>query len=164
MFISWHIFIPHNIWWWWWWWGGGWWWWWGGGGGGGNYIMTLHFHSWQHLVRGWLHRSIIFSVPTIFGEGVTISWCYIFTPGNGQVRLGVQYVTIFLYIKFWIRLGTVSYRGKKVQTVDSSAVRSVDKSRNTRNCVQKEPKYAICVHIATRLYYKALGIILCALI
>ena len=83
---------------------------------------------------------------------------------TGQVRLGVRYVIIFLYVQFWIRLGTVSYRGKKVRTVDSSAVRSVNKSRDTQNCVQNEPKYAICVFVATRLYYKALGIILCALI
>ena len=33
--ISWHyIFTPDNIWW------------------GGDYIVTLYFHSWQHLVRG----------------------------------------------------------------------------------------------------------------
>ena len=74
--------------------------------------------------------------------------------GNGQVRLGVRYVIIFLYVQFWNRLGTVSYRGKKVRTVDSPAVRSVNKSRNY---VQNEPKYAICVLVATRLYYKALG-------
>ena len=82
----------------------------------------------------------------------------------GKFDWGVRYVINFLYVQFWMRLGIVSYRGKKVRTVDSPAVRSVDKSRDTRNCVQKEPKYAICVHVATRLYYKALGIILCALI
>ena len=82
----------------------------------------------------------------------------------GKFDWGVRYVIIFLYVQFWIRLGTVSYRGKKVRTVDSPAVRSVNKSRDTRNCVQNEPKYAICVLVATRLYYKALGIILCALI
>ena len=83
---------------------------------------------------------------------------------NGQVRLGVRYVIIFLYVQFWIRLGTVSNCGKKVRTVDSPAVRSVNTSRDTRNCVQNEPKYAICVFVATLSYYKALGIILCALI
>ena len=72
---------------------------------------------------------------------------------------GGRYVIIFLYVQFWIRLGTVSNRGKKVRTVDTPAVRSVNKSRDTRNCVQNEPKYAICVLFATRLYYKALGII-----
>ena len=82
----------------------------------------------------------------------------------GKFDWGVRYVIIFLYVQFWIRLGTVSYRGKKVRTVDSPAVRSVNKSRDTRNCVQNEPKYAICVLVATCLYYKALRIILCALI
>ena len=77
----------------------------------------------------------------------------------GKFDWGVRYVIIFLYAQFWIRLGTVSYRGKKVRTADTPAVRSVKKSRDTRNCFQNEPKYAICVLFATRLYYKALGII-----
>ena len=83
---------------------------------------------------------------------------------KGKFDWGVRYVIIFLFVQFWFRLATVSFRGKKVRTVDSPAVRSVNKSRDTRNCVQNEPKYAICVFVATRLYYKALGIILCALI
>ena len=63
--ISWHyIFIPGNIWW------------------GGDYILTIYFHSWQYLVRGWLYRDIIFSLLAIFGEGVIISWHYISIPGN----------------------------------------------------------------------------------
>ena len=82
----------------------------------------------------------------------------------GKFDWGGRYVMIFLYVQFWIRLSTVSYRGKKVRTVDSHEVRSVNKSRDTRNCVQNEPKYAICVLVTIRLYYKALGIILCALI
>ena len=82
----------------------------------------------------------------------------------GKFDWGVRYVIIFLCVQLWIRLDTVSYRGKKVRTVDSPAVRSVNKSRDTRNSVQNEPKYVICVFVATRLYYKALGIILCALI
>ena len=83
---------------------------------------------------------------------------------KGKFDWAVRCVIIFLYAQFWIRLGTVSYRGKKVRTVDSPAVRSVNKSRDTRNCVRNEPKYAICVLVATRLYYKSLGIILNALI
>ena len=71
------------------------------------------------------------------------------------------YVIIFLYMQFWIRLAAASYRDKKVQTVASPAVRSVNKSRDTRNCAQKGPEYAICVIFTTRLYYKALGLILC---
>ena len=63
--ISWHyIFTPDNIWW------------------GGDYIVTLHFYSWQYLVRGWLYSDITFSLLTIFGEGVIISWHYIFSPDN----------------------------------------------------------------------------------
>ena len=82
---------------------------------------------------------------------------------NGQVRLGGAVRNNFLCVQFWIRVGTVSNRGKKVRTVDSPVVWPVNKSRDTRNCVQNEPKYAICVLVATRLYYKALWIILCAL-
>ena len=82
----------------------------------------------------------------------------------GKFDWGVRYVIIFLDAQFWIRLGTASYRGKKVRTVDSRAVRLVNKSRDTRNYDRNEPKYAICVLVTTRLYYKALGIILCALI
>ena len=79
--MSWHcIFIPHNIWW------------------GGDYIMTLHLHSRQHLVRGWLHRSIIFSVQTIFGEGVIISWHYIFTLDN--IWWGGDYI-VTLHFHSW---------------------------------------------------------------
>ena len=55
MIISRHyIFTPDNIWW------------------GDDYIVTLHFHSWQYLVREWLYRDIIFSLLTIHGEG----WLY----------------------------------------------------------------------------------------
>ena len=36
--------------------------------------MTLYFHSWQYLVRGWLYHDINFSLLKIFGEGVIISW------------------------------------------------------------------------------------------
>ena len=82
----------------------------------------------------------------------------------GKSDWGVRYVIIFLYVQFWIRLAAVSYRGKKVRTVASPAVRSVHTSRDTRNRVQNEPEYAICVIFTTRLYYKALGIILCAMI
>ena len=63
--ISWHcIFTPDSI------------------RSGGDYIMTSYFHSKQYLVRGWLYRDIIFSLLAIFGEGVIISWHYIFTPNN----------------------------------------------------------------------------------
>ena len=62
--ISWHyIFTPDNIW------------------SGGDYIKTQYSHPWQHLVRGWIYRDIIFSLLTIFREGGIISW-HILTPDN----------------------------------------------------------------------------------
>ena len=79
--ISWHyIFTPDNIWW------------------GGDYIVTLYFHPWQYLVRGWIYRDIIFSLLTIFGAGVIISWHYIFTPGN--IWWGGDYI-VTLYFHCW---------------------------------------------------------------
>ena len=83
------------------------------------------------------------------------------TGGGGG---GVRYGNILLYVQFLIRLAAVSYRGKKVRTAACSAVRSVNKSRDKRNCVQNEPEYVICVRFTTLLYHKALGMILCALI
>ena len=77
----------------------------------------------------------------------------------GKFDWGVRYVIIFLHVQFWIQLAAVSYRGKKIRTVASPAMRSVNTSRDTRNCVQNEPEYAIRVIFTTLLYYKALGII-----
>ena len=82
----------------------------------------------------------------------------------GKFDWGVLYVIIFLCAQFWIRLAAVSKHGKKVRTVAFPGVRSVNKSRDTRNCVQNKPKYAICVIFTTRSYYKALGLILYYLI
>ena len=82
----------------------------------------------------------------------------------GKFDWGVRSVIIFQYVQLWIRQAAVSYRGKKVRTVVSPAVRSVNKSLDTRNCVQNEPDYAICVIFVTRVYYKAPGTLLCALI
>ena len=78
--ISWHIFAPGNIWW------------------GGDYIVTLYFHSSQYLVRGWLYRDIIFLLLAIFGQGVIISWHYIFAPGN--IWWGGDYI-VTLYHHSW---------------------------------------------------------------
>ena len=113
----------------------------------------------------------------------TISICNISTPINptkeithpgianpvsqqsvGMFDWGVRHVIIFLCAQFWIRLAAVSYRGRKVRTMASPAVRSVNKSRDTRNHVHNKPKYAICALVTTRLYYKALWTILCSLI
>ena len=82
----------------------------------------------------------------------------------GKFDWGVWYVIIFLYVQFLIRLAAVSKSGKKVRTEAFPVVRSVNKSRDTRNCAQNKPEYAICVIFATRSYYKALGLILCYLI
>ena len=71
---------------------------------GGDYIVTLYFHSWQYLVRGWLYRDIIlyhdivFSLLTIFGDGVIISWQYFFTPDN--IWWGGDYI-VTLYFHSW---------------------------------------------------------------
>ena len=82
----------------------------------------------------------------------------------GKFDWGVWYVIIFLYVQFWIRLAAVSYRGKKVRNVAFPAVRWVNKSSDTRNCVQNKPEYPIHVIFTTRSYYKDLGLILCYLI
>ena len=79
----------------------------------------------------------------------------------GKFDWGVRYVIIFLYVQFLIRLAAVSYRGEKVRIVVCPGVRSVNKSTDTRNCVQNGAEYTICVLFTTRLYYKALGIMLC---
>ena len=83
---------------------------------------------------------------------------------NGQVRLGVWYITIFLYVQSWTRLTAVSYHRKKIRTGASPAVRSVNEPRDTRNCAQNEPEDVICVIFTTCLYYKALRLILCDLV
>ena len=80
----------------------------------------------------------------------------------GKFEWGLWFVIIFLHVQLWMRLAAVNYRGKKVRTVASNPVRSVNKSRDTQNCVQNEPEYAICV--TTLLYYKALVWSLCDLI
>ena len=81
----------------------------------------------------------------------------------GKFDWGVWCVIIFLWVQFWIRLAAESYRGKKVRTAASYAVRSVNKSRDTHNCIRDEPQYAICVVFTTRLFYKALKLMLCHL-
>ena len=82
--ISWHhIFTPDNI------------------GERGDFIATLHFHSWQYLVRGWLYRDIIFSLMTIFGEGVIISWHNFFTPDDIWWGVILSWHYIFTLGNIW---------------------------------------------------------------
>ena len=92
----------------------------------------------------------VFNISTISNKGAE---------QVGKFDWGVRYVIIFQYVQFWIRLPAVSYRGKTIRTLVSPAVRSVNKTHDTRNWVQKEPEDAICVLFATHLYYKALRII-----
>ena len=72
---------------------------------GGDYIVTLYFHSWQYFVRGWLYCDMIFSPLTIFGQGVIISWHYVFTPGN--IWWGGDYILTYFHswqylVRGWI--------------------------------------------------------------
>ena len=95
--ILWHyIFAPGNVWW---------------GGDyiftpdniwcGGDYIVTLYFHSWQYLVRGWIYRDIIFSLLTIFREGVIISWHYnIISDTTLESGTGGDYIWMFSLSKY----------------------------------------------------------------
>ena len=73
---------------------------------------------------------------------------------NGQVWLSTCFN----------RLAAVCYRSKNVRTMAFPAVRSVNKSRGTQNCIRNEPYYAICSVYTIRLYNKVLKINFCALI
>ena len=117
-----------------------------------------NIHHWHF--RGLLTISSIKFLPGNLLCVILIS----FFDKMGKFDWGSRYVIIFLCVQFWIRLAAVRYRGKNVRTVASPAVRSVNKSRDTLNCVQNKPEYAISVICTTRLYYKALGVILCDLI
>ena len=59
-------------------------------------ILTLYFHSRQYVERGWLYRDIIFSLPTMFGEGVIISWNYIITPNNIWEGADYHYIDVIM--------------------------------------------------------------------
>ena len=132
--------------------------------------MSINFYSlfqddsyWNYsfeptfcVIALWLGGSIVLTISAI-----TFRVCVQHT---GQVQLGDSARNYFSVVQFWIWLAAVSPRGKKVRTVASPAVRSVNKSRDARNCVLNEPEYAICVLFTTRLYYRTLGIILCAVI
>ena len=48
--------------------------------------------------EGWLYRDITFSLMTIFGEGVSILWHYIFAPDN--IWWGGDYIVI-LHFHSW---------------------------------------------------------------
>ena len=77
----------------------------------------------------------------------------------GKFDCRVWYVIIFLYVQFCFRLAAVSYHGRKVRTLAYPALRSVNKSRDTWNCIQNEPEYAICVIFTTCVYYIDLWLI-----
>ena len=113
-----------------------------------EYIWRIAVHALSCFVVGWRRSisliSVLVNPVALFHNCPNI---------NGQVRLGGSVRNYFsVRTQFWIRLAAVSYRGKKVQTVVSPVVRSVNKSHDIRNCVQSEPEYAICVHFGTHLY------------
>ena len=123
------------------------------------YLLTITKKSCQEITIAWKMSTVIYiglNVLKWHGSHMAVTM--------GKFDWGVWYVIIFLYVHFWIRLAAVSKRGKKVRTVAFTAVRSVNKSRDTRNCVLNKPECATCVIFMTRSYYKALLLILCYLI
>ena len=64
-------------------------------------LSWLYFNSWQYLVRGWLYRDIIFSLLTIFGQGVIISWHIILTPHNIWSGVIISWHRIFTPDNIW---------------------------------------------------------------
>ena len=65
----------------------------------------------------------VFNISTISNKGAE---------QVGKFDWGVRYVIIFQYVQFWIRLPAVSYRGKTIRTLVSPAVRSVNKTHDTK--------------------------------
>ena len=89
------IFTPDNFWW------------------GGEYIVTLYFHSWQFLVRGWLYRDIIF----LSWQYLVIEWKHfphywqfvrgihrspVNSPHKGQWRGALMFSLICVWINGWV--------------------------------------------------------------
>ena len=131
-----------------------------------NYAgWTSKFHhrrlyiSWDNALAPTKRQAIIWTNDVLFTDAHMRH-----SVSMGKFNWWVWYVIIFLYVQFWIRLSAVSKRGKKVRTVSFPVVRSVNKSRDTRSCVQNKPEYVICVIFTTRSYYTVLGLILCYLI
>ena len=48
------------------------------------------------------------------------------------------------------------YRSKKVSTLASPVLRSVNKSHDRQTCIRNEPQYVVCLIFITHLYYKAM--------
>ena len=108
-----------------------------------NNIQSVQYVICVMIVRGlWNIRLAIRYTIWIFAQLCTSRGTFLRINGKttlGKFDWGVWYVIIFLYVQFWIRLAAVSKRGKKVRTVAFPAVSSVNKSRDTRNCVQNKP-------------------------
>ena len=112
------------------------------------FVLSKRMDTSKHYIYMSLVTAEVIHLTTyVVGR---ISRCYT-DDVSGQVQLvvvvvvvvgggGSRYVIIFLYVQFWIRLAAVRYRGKEVQTGASPVMRSVNKSRDTRNCFQNEPE------------------------
>ena len=115
--------------------------------------------SW--ILGEWVNSISACALVHSVSEIITVHISHIQRNTKGKFDRAVWYVIIFLCVQFWIRLAAVSNRSKKVRTVASPAVRSMNKSRDTWNFAQNKPEYAVCVIFTTRSYYKTLGLILC---
>ena len=82
----------------------------------------------------------------------------------GKFDWGIRSVIIFQYVQFGIRLAAVSYRGKKVRTVVSPAVRSVNKSLDTRTLRPKRTRLCDLCHFRHPCILQSPRNIFCALI
>ena len=94
-----------------------------------NIYVGTFFCS-RHWLQGMLFHC---KAASIYVRVLITGLCAI---SLGKFNWGVRYVIIFQYVQFSIRLAAVSYSGKKVRSVVSPLVRSVNKSRDTRNCVK----------------------------
>ena len=99
--------------------------------------FQLHIHE--------IIRCVACMNITVFNQGlVNNNW--VLLQIMGKFGWGFRYVIIFLYVQFWIRLGSVSYHGKKVRTVDSPAARSVNKSNTPQLQSSWRCQYEVTVH------------------
>ena len=78
---------------------------------------------------------------------------------TGQIRLG-RLICTYNFDFDWLLHVTAERKFEPW----SPLRRSVNMSCETRNCIENEPEYAVCVISITRLCYEALGVILCDLI
>ena len=106
-------------------------------------LGILKYSQWPSHQRAcyWQHEMYIL----LFSFLVNVTQLRVIIMKKGRGDWGVWYLFIFLYVQFWIRLAAVCYHGEKVRNVASPAMRSVNRSRDTRHCVQNEPECVFCV-------------------